>query len=229
MSTLLIEAILCWWDSLIGSYLSPWFILKRGSETEEKVFKKKKKKKEFPESLWFSCSVMSDSTTPCTVAHQTPLSNRFSSQDYWSGLPCPPPEDLPKPGIEPTPLTSPALQTDINHWDNACKELNNNSKRYYLSFLSTNTLPSSFWTSFVFYKIVSKWSVRCSVMSNSLTDPMVCNPPGSSVHGILQARILEWIGIPFSRGSSWLTDRTQVSCIGRWILYHLSHQGSPSK
>ena len=57
-----------------------------------------------------------------------------------------------------------------------------------------------------------------------LCDPMDCSPPGSSVHGILQARILEWVATLFSRGSSW-PDWTQVSC-GRWILYHLSHQGS---
>jgi len=38
-----------------------------------------------------------------------------------------------------------------------------------------------------------------------------CSPPGSSVHGILQARILEWVAIPFSRGSSQPSDRTQVS------------------
>ena len=44
-----------------------------------------------------------------TVAHQTPLSMRFSRQDYWSRLPCPPPGDLPAPGVEPTSLTSPAL------------------------------------------------------------------------------------------------------------------------
>ena len=44
-----------------------------------------------------------------TVAHQTPLSMGFSKQEYWSGLPCPPPEDLPNPGIEPTSLMSLAL------------------------------------------------------------------------------------------------------------------------
>ena len=42
---------------------------------------------------------------------------------------------------------------------------------------------------------------------------MGCSPPGSFVHGILQARILEWEAIPFSRGSSWPRDRTQVFCI----------------
>ena len=54
-------------------------------------------------------------------------------------------------------------------------------------------------------------------------DPMDCSPPGSSVHGISQARILKWVVISFSRGSSPPRDGTQVSCIsciGRQILYH---------
>ena len=44
-----------------------------------------------------------------TVAHQVPLSIGFSRQEYWSGLPCPPPGDLPKPEIEPMSPMSPAL------------------------------------------------------------------------------------------------------------------------
>ena len=44
-----------------------------------------------------------------TVAHQAPLSMGFSSQEYWSGLPCPPPGDLPDPGIKSASLTFPAL------------------------------------------------------------------------------------------------------------------------
>ena len=48
--------------------------------------------------------------TPRTIAHQSPLSMGFSRQEYWSGLPFPPPPgDLPNPGIEPASLTSPAL------------------------------------------------------------------------------------------------------------------------
>ena len=48
---------------------------------------------------------------------------------------------------------------------------------------------------------------------------MDCSPPGSSVHGILQARILEWVAMPFSRGSSQLRDRTQASHIaGRLFI-----------
>ena len=58
---------------------------------------------------------------------------------------------------------------------------------------------------------------------------MDCSPSGSSVHGILQARILEWVSMPSSRGSSQPRDWTQVFCLlhCRWILYHLIHQGSP--
>ena len=50
--------------------------------------------------------------TPWTVAPQAPLSMEFSRQEYWSGLPCPPPGHLPDPGIEPTSTASPALQAD---------------------------------------------------------------------------------------------------------------------
>ena len=52
----------------------------------------------------------------------------------------------------------------------------------------------------------------------TLCDSMDCSPPGYSVHGILQARILEWVAISFSRGSSWPRDQIQVPCIaGRFF------------
>ena len=60
-----------------------------------------------------------------------------------------------------------------------------------------------------------------------LCDPMNYSPPGFSVHGILQARILEWFAILFSRGSSQHRDQTLVSCIAWQVLYRLSPQGSP--
>ena len=56
------------------------------------------------------------------------------------------------------------------------------------------------------------WWFSCQVMSDSF-DPMDCSLPDSSVHGILQARILEWIAISFSRGFSWPRNWTWVSCI----------------
>ena len=57
-----------------------------------------------------------------------------------------------------------------------------------------------------------KWKWSRSVVSDSLP-PMDCSPPSSSVHGIFQARILEWVAISFSRASSQPRDRTQVSHI----------------
>ena len=60
-------------------------------------------------------------------------------------------------------------------------------------------------------------------------DPMDCSPPGSSVHGTLQTRLLEWVAMSFSRGSSRPRDQTcisYVSCVGRQVLYHQRHLGS---
>ena len=56
---------------------------------------------------------------------------------------------------------------------------------------------------------------------------MNSSPPGSSVHGILQARILQWVALSFSRGSSRPRDRTCSSCIGTWILYRWATWEAP--
>ena len=65
----------------------------------------------------------------------------------------------------------------------------------------------------------------CSVAS-VIFDSLDCSTPGSSVHRILQARILAWVATPSSRGSSWPRDWICVSYaswIGRWVLYHYQH------
>ena len=68
----------------------------------------------------------------------------------------------------------------------------------------------------------------CVLLAQScltLCDPMDSSPQGSSVHGILQARILEWVAIPFSRGSSQPRDQPQVSCIaGRFFTVWASRE-----
>ena len=64
----------------------------------------------------------------------------------------------------------------------------------------------------------------------TLCNHMDCSLPGSSVHGILQTGILEWVAVPSSRRSSQSRDRTgisYVSCIGRRILYHQCHLRRP--
>ena len=83
----------------------------------------------------------------------------------------------------------------------------------------------------VSFKCTAKWfsyahMCVCSAQScPTLCNPMDCSPPGSPVHGIFQARILEWVAISFSRGSFQPRDWTCSSCVScndRQILYHLS-------
>ena len=126
--------------------------------------------------------------TPWTIAHQAPLSMRFSRQDYWSGLPFPSPGDLPDPRIKPV---SPALAG---------------------RFFTTELPGKAIW--YCIYRYESELTQWCLTLCDLM------DLPGSSVHGIFQARILEWVAISFSRGSSRPRDRTHASCIGRQILYH---------
>ena len=77
------------------------------------------------------------------------------------------------------------------------------------------------------YKAYVQWKkVFATQLCPTLCDPMDCSLPDSSVHGILQGRILEWVAISFSRGSSPPRDWTRVSCTAGW-LYQLSQQGRP--
>ena len=87
----------------------------------------------------------------------------------------------------------------------------------FLAEFSQNQLPLK-TLPFKSLKYAWVWSCFSSVQ---LCSSMDCSPPGSSVHGILQARTLEWVAMPSSRGSSWPRHRTQVSyisCIGRQFL-----------
>ena len=85
-------------------------------------------------------------------------------------------------------------------------------------------------TDFIFFG--SKITVDSDCTQSLQWCPVLCDPidhtlPGSFIHGILRARILQWVTIPFSRGSSQPMGQSQVSCICRQILYQLSYQGSP--
>ena len=72
----------------------------------------------------------------------------------------------------------------------------------------------------------SSGSISCSVISD-FCDPMDFSLTASSVHGILQMRILEWVAIPFSRISSWPGDQTQVSCLaGRFFTIWATREDS---
>ena len=121
-----------------------------------------------------SLPVTSDSETPQTTARQAPLSVGLSQQEYWSGLPFPPPGDLPNPVIKPMSPVSPALAGTFFTTEPPGKPFHNNP------------------------------GFCCSVARSCLIlyDPMDCSLPGSSVHKIIPARILEWVAISSSRGSS---------------------------
>ena len=96
----------------------------------------------------------------------------FSRQEYWSGLPCPPPGDLPDSGIEPTFPASPELQVD--------------------------SLPLSHGKAPYKQIAAAAAAAKSLELCPTLCDPTDGSPPGPSVSGILQARILEWVAISFS-------------------------------
>ena len=84
------------------------------------------------------------------------------------------------------------------------------------------------WVSCIACRFFIFWATRVSESESevaqsclTLCDPMDFSPPGSSAHGILQARILEWVAVSISRGSSWTRNQAQVSLTAE-ILYHLS-------
>ena len=114
-------------------------------------------------------SVMSNSGTPWTIAHQAPLSMGFSRQEYCSELPCPPPGDLPNPGIGPVFPESPALAGGFFTIKPPWK-------------LQENATAAA--------KLLQSCPTLC--------DPVDDSPPVSAILGILQARTMEWVAISFS-------------------------------
>ena len=97
-----------------------------------------------------------------------------------------------------------------------------------LRFSCSSFLSCWVKATFIFYLFLCVCAITQSYPT--LGDPIDCSLPGSSVHGILQARILEWDAISYSRGPSQPRDRTNVPCvslIGRQILYYLLFTTEP--
>ena len=94
-------------------------------------------------------------------------------------------------------------------------------------FMSSFVLTWTPGIGFRVHPIPIQWKWKCYLLSHvqRCVTPMDCSPPGSSVHGILQARILEWVAIPFSRGPSRPRDQIQVSRIaGRFFTVWVSRE-----
>ena len=104
--------------------------------------------------------------------------------------------------------------------------------RLHIMFLPLSYLKyflALLWIPFPCFHIflpLKKWKVQVLVAQScpTLYDPMNCSPPGSSLHGILQVRILAWVAIPFSRESFPVQGLKLALLHYRQILYHLSHQ-----
>ena len=152
----------------------------------------------------------------------------FSRQEYWSGLPCPAPGDIPTPGIKPASPVAPAFQAD---------SLPLNQSYYSVQF-SCSVVSNSMWPHESQHARPPCPSPTPKVYSNSCPSSWWCHPaisssvvpfswpqslPASGSFPISQ--LLAWGGqsigaFPFSRGSSQPRNLTGVSCIGRWILIH---------
>ena len=104
---------------------------------------------------------------------------------------------------------------------------------YITKMMQTYRYLESLLKYFVYQDMVKVKVVSCLIMYSSC-NPMDCSLTGYSVHRILQARILEWVTITFSRGSFWPRDQTQISCIaGRflavWVTREAQGHGTDDK
>ena len=134
------------------------------------------------------------------AAHQAPPSRRFSRQEHWSGVGC-------------------HFLLSAWKWKVKVKSL---SHVWLLvtPWTATHQTPPSMG-----FSRQEDWSgvPLCAQSCPILCNPMDCSPPGSSVHCIFQAKLLDWVAISFSRASSQPRDLTCVcgiSCIDWQILYH---------
>ena len=116
-------------------------------------------------------------TGPWTVPYPAPLSTGFSRQEYWSGLPFPPPEDLPNPGSGPTSLPSPAL-----------------AGGFFTTSTTWEALPA------VYFSV--KYYVHGPLVSVSPLESILVNPAGSTIKSVL---ICSSLPPPWSKRPSSLT------------------------
>ena len=126
----------------------------------------------------------------------------FSRQEYWRGLPLPTPGALPDPGMEPSSPVFPALAGGFFTTEPAGQP-----ERFPPQSLTADSeKPEGYRRD-----KASVW-VLAAQFCPAVRDPMDCSPPGSSVRGFLQAGLVVWVPVSFSRGSSRPRDGARASC-----------------
>ena len=160
--------------------------------------------------LLFSCKVVFNSLQPHGLQHTSllcpPLSPRVSSDSCLLSRWCHPSHPL---LLHSPPSLSLSQHQDLSQWVSSSHQV--------AKVLELHLQHQSF--QWVLCILGAKLCQLCPTLCN----PVDYSPLDFSVHGILQARILEWVAMSSSRGSSWPRDQTHVSyvsCLGRWVLYH---------
>ena len=149
----------------------------------------------------FSCFQLF--ATPWTVAGQAPLSMEFSRQECWSGLPCPSPGDL-----HFHPCYEYIRIYEYTHMHRSLSEIIHISCAKFKSFtggIMENLFNRLVWK---FFLCMANVSLSQSLSCARLCDPMDCSPSCSSVQGILQARVLKWVAVSFSKMFHYTTVQT---------------------
>ena len=126
------------------------------------------------------------------VARQAPLSKGFSRQEYWSGLPCPPPRNLPDPGIEPKSLKLPALvdrffttHATWKHYEHATYYAISFLENHFLSFLQTRKQSLT---------LVQGWDLNLPLTLLGFSDRSVVKTPPPRYKRCRRHRFNPWVG-----------------------------------
>ena len=149
----------------------------------------------------------------------------FSRQEYWSGLLCPSPWDLPNPGIKPLSPASPALQAVYFPTDHLLPRCNCEC----VSMRGDHRHTGLEW-----YDCQAKYSPAAAAAKllqscPTLCDPRAGSPPGSAIPGILQARTLEWVAISFSNAWKWKVKVKSLSRVRPVVTpWTAAYQAPPS-
>ena len=163
-----------------------------------------------------------------TVASQASLSMRFSKQEYWSGLPCPPPGDLLNPGIEPR---SPTLQADSLLSEPSGKPIGNANQLYYCSYVCKQNYSEIIFISQIskdFQSLIAWFWRACRETNGLILSRFGCNQHSLHLgHLLISTEILDaqnlWPSSPTCRNLSFSqTHLYKLICVWGWSFFSLA-------